>query len=377
MALAFTEEQREFRAVLRRFFAETSPPSAVRRAMETELGFDPALWGRMAAELGLLGLHVPEAYGGAGFGFVELGIVLEEMGRALVCAPYFSSVVLASTAIVNAGTDDDRRRLLPALVGGQSLATLAFTEPSGSWEPETTTTVATPSNGGGFRLKGEKGFVLDGCAADMMIVLARAPGSAGAEGLSLFVVQADARGVERTSLQTLDPTRKLARVRFDDAEGVLLGEPGGALGPLRRTLAQAAAALANEMVGGAERLREDALAYAKLRVQFGRPLAAFQAMKHKQADMLLDVELAKSAAYRAAADANGDDAALFVTAALAKAVVSDAYMQTALHAVQIHGGIGFTWENNTHLWFRRAKSSEVFLGEPNLHRERMLCAMGD
>jgi alkylation response protein AidB-like acyl-CoA dehydrogenase len=376
MAFAFTEEQREFRAVLRRFFAETSPPSAVRRAMETELGFDPALWRRMASELGLLGLHVPERYGGAGFGFVELGIVLEEMGRALVCAPYFSSVVLASTAILNAGAEDDRRRLLPALVGGETLATLAFTEPSGSWDPEATTTLATPSGAGDFRLNGEKSFVLDGCAADMMIVLARTPGSAGSQGLSLFVVQADASGVERRSLQTIDPTRKLARVRFDGAEGVLLGQLGGALGPMRRTLAQASAALANEMVGGAERLREDALQYAKLRVQFGRRLASFQAMKHKQADMLLDVELAKSAVYRAAADANGDDEALFVTAALAKAVASDAYVQTAVHAVQIHGGIGFTWENNTQLWFRRAKSSEVFLGEPNLHRERMLGAMG-
>jgi alkylation response protein AidB-like acyl-CoA dehydrogenase len=376
MAFTFTEEQREFRAVLRRFFAETSPPLAVRRAMETELGFDPALWRRMAAELGLLGLHVPEAYGGAGFGFVELGIVLEELGRALVCAPYFSSVVLASTAILNGGTDDDRRGLLPALIAGEALATLAFAESSGSWEPEATTTAATPSRAGHFRLSGEKSFVLDGCAADLLIVLARAPGSAGAEGLSLFLVRADARGVERKSLQTLDPTRKLARVRFDDAEGVLLGELGGAVGPLRRTLAQAAAALANEMVGGAERLREDALDYAKLRVQFGRPLASFQAMKHKQADMLLEVEMAKSAAYRAAADANGDDGALFVTAALAKAVASEAYVQTAVHAVQIHGGIGFTWEAKTHLWFRRAKSSEVFLGEPNLHRERMLCAMG-
>jgi len=184
-------------------------------------------------------------------------------------------------------------------------------------------------------------------------------------------------GLTRTPLQTLDPTRKLARVEFADVDAELLGVPEAAAGPLAKTLAQAAAMLANEMVGGAERLRESALEYANLRVQFGRPISSFQAMKHKQADMLVDVELAKSAAYQAAQAAADDHADLPAIASLAKASAAEAYLQTAIHTVQIHGGFGFTWENDSHLWFKRAKSSEVLLGDPTWHREQMMRAWAD
>jgi alkylation response protein AidB-like acyl-CoA dehydrogenase len=376
MQYTFTTEQREFRAVLRRFFGQTSPPSVVRRLMETEAGWDATLWRDLNTQLGLCGIHVPETYGGMGFGFVELGIVLEEMGRTLVCAPYFSSTVLATTAILNGADEEQKQALLPGLACGDTIATLAFTEPDGQWDPAGIETTAHPA-AGRYRLSGVKSFVIDGHTADLLIVLARRPGSTGQSGLSLFAVRSDADGLTRTPLQTLDPTRKLARVEFANVDAELLGAPEAAAGPISKTLAQAAAMLANEMVGGAERLRESALEFANLRVQFGRPISSFQAMKHKQADMLVDVELAKSAAYQAAQAATDDLTDLPALASLAKASASEAYLQTAIHTIQIHGGIGFTWENDTHLWFKRAKSSEVLLGDPTWHREQMMRAWPD
>jgi alkylation response protein AidB-like acyl-CoA dehydrogenase len=376
MQYTFTTEQREFRAVLRRFFGQTSPPSVVRRLMETEAGWDATLWRDLNTQLGLCGIHVPETYGGMGFGFVELGIVLEEMGRTLVCAPYFSSTVLATTAILNGADEEQKQALLPGLACGDTIATLAFTEPDGQWDPAGIETTAHPA-AGRYRLSGVKSFVIDGHTADLLIVLARRPGSTGQSGLSLFAVRSDADGLTRTPLQTLDPTRKLARVEFANVDAELLGAPEAAAGPISKTLAQAAAMLANEMVGGAERLRESALDFANLRVQFGRPISSFQAMKHKQADMLVDVELARSAAYQAAQAATDDLADLPALASLAKASASEAYLQTAIHTIQIHGGIGFTWENDTHLWFKRAKSSEVLLGDPTWHREQMMRAWPD
>lgn len=373
MEFSFTGEQEEFRSVLRRFLEEKSPPAVVRRLMATDEGWERSGWRDLNAQLGLTAVHIPEAYGGQGFGFVELGIVLEEMGRALLCAPYFASSVLAATAILNGGTEAEKRQLLPPIASGDTIATLAFTEPDGRWDLGAVATTATPS-AGGFRLDGVKSFVLDGHTADLIIVLARQPGTSGEAGLSLFRVKGDAPGLSRRKLTVIDPTRKQARLEFRSVEAELIGERGAAAAPFAKTLTQATVGLANEMVGGAERLRLSALDYANLRVQFGRTIASFQSMKHKQADMLVDVELAKSAAYRAAWAAAEDDAELAAIASLAKAAASEAYMQTAIHTVQIHGGIGFTWDNDTHLWFKRAKSSEVFLGDPTYHRELMLRA---
>ncbi|MCL2428437.1 MAG: acyl-CoA/acyl-ACP dehydrogenase [Alphaproteobacteria bacterium] len=373
MEFSFTGEQEEFRSVLRRFLEEKSPPAVVRRLMASDIGWEREGWRDINAQLGLTAVHIPEAYGGQGFGFVELGIVLEEMGRALLCAPYFASSVLAATAIMNGATEAEKRALLPPIATGDTIATLAFTEPDGRWDGGAVATTATPS-GGGFRLDGVKSFVLDGHSADLILVLARNPGTAGETGLSLFRVRGDAPGLSRRALKVIDPTRKQARLEFRSVEAELIGEMGGAAAPFAKTLTEALVCLANEMVGGAERLRQSALDYANLRVQFGRTIASFQSMKHKQADMLVDVELAKSAAYRAAAAAAEDDAELPAIASLAKACASEAYMQTAIHTIQIHGGIGFTWDNDTHLWFKRAKSSEVFLGDPAHHRELMMRA---
>jgi len=375
MQFSFTSEQEEFRSVLRRFLEEKSPPTVVRRLMETEAGWERESWHEINQLLGLTGVHIPEAYGGQGFGFVELGIVLEEMGRALLCAPYFASTVLAATAIMNAGTEAQKRELLPDIAAGDTVATLAFTEPNGRWDAEGIATTATPA-GGKFRLDGVKSFVLDGHTADLIVVLGRRPRSTGDEGLSFFTVPGDAPGLMRRALKVMDPTRKQAWLEFRSVEAALLGAEGGGAAPFTKTLTLAAVCLANEMVGGAERLRQSALDYANLRVQFGRAIASFQSMKHKQADMLVDVELAKSAAYAAASAADDDDADLPALASLAKACASDAYMQTAIHTIQIHGGIGFTWDNDTHLWFKRAKSSEVFLGDPTYHRELMMRAWG-
>lgn len=367
MKFSFSGEQEAFRESLRGYLAERSSTREVRRLMETEAGWERDAWARMNAEMGLAAVRIPEAYGGQGFGFSEQCIVLEEMGRVLLCAPYFASCVLAAGAILNAGTEAQKAALLPGIASGEVVATLAWVEDGGGWDAEATALAAVP-DGDGWRLSGHKSFVLDGHTADLVVVLAR-----GAKGLSLFTVAGEA--VARKLLPGIDPTRKLARLVFDGVPAELLGEEGKAAGPFGRVMAEAAVCLANEMVGGAERLREDALAYALMRMQFGRSIAGFQSMKHKQADMLLEVELAKSAAYFAAAALDDGDADVAATASLAKAAASEAYLQTAIHAVQIHGGIGFTWDNDTHLWFKRAKASEVMLGDANLHRERMMQAM--
>lgn len=371
MKFSFSDEQEEFRVFLRRFLEDKSPTTEVRRLMETDEGYDEAVWKQLSADLGLPAVHVPEEYGGQGFGIGELAIVLEEMGRALLCAPYFSSAVLATTAILNAGTEEQKRTLLPPLAAGENRAALAFTEENGLWDNSGVEMTATPSDGG-YRLDGVKSYVLDGHTADMIVVLARKPGSSGDEGLSFFTVAANADGLTRKLLKTTDPTRKQARLEFKSVQAELLGEEGGAAAPMALTLDQAAVCLANEMVGGAERLRESALEYSMMRVQFGRAIGSFQTMKHKSADMLIEVELAKAAAYYAAAAAAEGDEDLPAIASLAKAGASDAYMQTAIKTVQIHGGIGFTWDNDTHLWFKRAKSSEVFLGDPSYHRELLM-----
>ncbi|HEV3493227.1 MAG TPA: acyl-CoA dehydrogenase family protein, partial [Reyranella sp.] len=306
MRFSFTPEQEEFRTGLRRALDARSPTKEVRRLMATETGFERAGWQKLNQELGLTAIHIPEAYGGQGFGYGELAIVLEEAGRGLLCAPFLSTV-LATTAILNAGTEEQKRALLPAIADGTMTATLAFSEDDGRNDAAGVTTVANHS-GGTYRLDGVKSFVLDGHTADLIVVLARRPGSSGEDGLSFFTVSGDTHGLERRCLKTMDETRKLARLEFNAVEARLLGEAEAASAPFARTMQQASVLLANEMVGGADRLREDALAYTKMRMQFGRAIASFQTTKNKAADMLVDVELAKSAAYYAAAALDeGDD----------------------------------------------------------------------
>jgi alkylation response protein AidB-like acyl-CoA dehydrogenase len=372
---AFTDEQEQFRTALRRFLNDRSPTTEVRRLMATETGYDPAVWRQLSDELALPGIHVPEQYGGAGFGMVELGIVMEELGRSLLCAPYFSTAVLAANAILNAGTEAQKAALLPELASGARLATLAIAEPDGDWNPAAIATVAAPA-GDGYRLDGVKSYVVDGHIADLLIVAARAPKTSGLEGLALFTLAADASGVKRRQLAAMDPTRKIAQIEFSGAEASLLGNFDDGAKAIERTLDQAAIALANEMAGGAQTMLDSAVSYAKMRVQFGRTIGSFQAIKHKLADLLLEVELAKSAAYYAAQAAAANDPEWQALASLAKAATSETYMHAAAECIQIHGGIGFTWDNDTHLWFKRAKSSEVFLGQPSYHRELLMRRWG-
>ena len=372
---SFSDEQEEFRDVVRRFLDEKSPPSEVRRLMETPEGHDPEVWKLLGRDLGLSSIQIPEEYGGQGFGFAELGIALEETGRALLCAPYFGSVALAGNAILVAGTETRKKELLPGIASGEVIAALALAEPEGRWGADGVSLTATLADGG-FRLDGTKSFVLDGHTADLLVVVARSPGSAGAQGLSFFSVDGDAPGLERRLLSTVDATRKQASLRFSAVRGELLGELGAGAAPLARTLELAAIALANEMVGGAQKALEMAVDYAKTRVQFGRPIGSFQAIKHKCADVLLEVELAKSAAYYAAAAATDDDPELPALASLAKSLASDAYRLAAAENIQIHGGIGFTWEHDAHLYFKRAKGCEVFLGDPAHHRELLAQRLG-
>jgi alkylation response protein AidB-like acyl-CoA dehydrogenase len=372
---AFTEEQEQFRSAIRRFLNDRSPTTEVRRLMATAEGYDPAVWRQLSEDLALPGIHIPEQYGGAGFGMVELCIVTEELGRALLCAPYFSTAVLAANAILNAGTEAEKAALLPEIAKGARLATLAVTEPDGNWDPTGIKLIATP-DGDGYRLDGVKSYVVDGHLADLLIVAARVPKTIGREGLALFTLEANAGGVERRLLESMDPTRKIARIDFRGAHASLLGTLDDGATPILRTLDQAAIALANEMVGGAQAMLDSAVSYAKLRVQFGRTIGSFQAIKHRLADMLLDVELAKTAAYYAAQAAAQDDPEWPALASLAKAGASETYLHTAAECIQLHGGIGFTWDNDTHLWFKRAKSSEVFLGQPSYHRELLMQRWG-
>jgi len=360
---AFSDEQQELRRGLRRFLDDRSPPREVRRLMETDAGFDPAVWTQMARELGLQGLTVPVEYGGGGFGPVEQLIVLEEMGRALICAPYFATAVLAVQALRASGDESAQRELLPGIADGSIIATLAVPEEDGAWTTDRLQTSARRV-GDGWALDGRKSFVLDGATADRLLVVARADG-----GPSLFVVEKDARGLTRRPLQTLDMTRKQAALAMDGVPARLVGAEGAAGRIVGRTAMLAVVALAAEQVGGAQRCLEMSVDYAKLRVQFGRPIGSFQAIKHRCADMLLAVESAKSAAYHAAWTAATESAELPLVASLAKALCSETYLQVATDTIQIHGGIGFTWEHDAHLYFRRARSAEVMLGSPTYHRE--------
>jgi alkylation response protein AidB-like acyl-CoA dehydrogenase len=367
---AFSEEQEELRRTVRAFLEGKSPSAEVRRLMETVEGYDTAVWKQMGEQLGLQGLAVPEEFGGSGFSYVELVVVLEEMGRALLCAPYFSTVALAANTLLHSGDEAAKKEHLPGIASGETIATLAFTEPSGKWDESGITMEAT-KKGDGWSLTGEKMFVLDGHVADLVLVAART----GA-GVTLFAVEGGASGLTRTPLTTMDQTRKQARLTFADVPAKLVGTEGAGWTVLDRVLDLAAVALAAEQVGGAQKVLEMSVEYAKVRVQFGRPIGSFQAIKHKCADMLLEVESAKSAAYYAgwcAAELNDE---LPVVASLAKAYCSEAYFHAAAENIQIHGGIGFTWEHDAHLYFKRAKSSELLFGDPTYHRELLAQRIG-
>jgi len=365
----FTPEQEELRLSLRRFLADKSPSAQVRRLMDTTDGYDAEVWGQMAAQLGLQGLAIPEEYGGSGFGAVELGIVFEEMGRALLVAPFFSTVGLAAQLLIAVDDAAANADYLPRIADGSLVATVAVTEDDGAWALSAVQTTATGS-GNDYTLAGAKMFVVDGTLAELILVVAKAD-----DGLGVFAVTGDAPGLTRTALDTLDQTRKLARLELADVAARRIGT-GDTTAAIEAAFDRALTALASEQVGGADRCLEMAVEYAKVRVQFGRPIGSFQAIKHKAADMLLEVESAKSAAYYASwSIAEGSDE-VPVAASLAKAYCSEAYFHAAAENIQIHGGIGYTWEHDAHLYFKRAKSSQLLFGDPHAHRSRLADLVG-
>jgi len=370
MNFAFTEEQEELRKTVRAFLDSKSPETAVRTQMETEQGYDKAVWDQMGSQMGLMGLHIPEDFGGMGFSYVELGVVLEEMGRALLCAPYFSTVVLAANTLLQSGDDAAKKKYLPGIAAGETIATLASTEPSGKWD-ESGITMTAKGSGSKFTLDGTKMFVIDGHTASLIIVAART-----GKGVSLFAVDGNAKGLTRTALSTMDQTRKQAKLEFKGVEAELIGAEGKGWEVLSKVFDLAAVALAAEQVGGAQKVLDMAVEYAKVRVQFGRPIGSFQAIKHKCADMLLEVESAKSAAYYGMWCASEMNEELASVASLSKAYCSEAYFHAAAENIQIHGGIGFTWEHPAHLYFKRAKSSELLFGDPAYHREQLAQRIG-
>ena len=370
MNFGFSEEQDELRKMVRRFLEEKSPESEVRRLMATAEGYDPAVWAQMANELALQGLGIPEEFGGQGYGPVELYVVFEEMGAALLCSPYFSTVALAANALLLVGDDDAKSTFLPGIASGETIATVALTDDAGQWDLSATSTTATP-DGDGWSLNGVRSYVTDGSTASLLLVPAMTE-----KGLSLFAVAGDASGVDAHgpgddgSDPQAEPHRVQRRARR-------LGRRGGwRSAGLETTVQIAESALAAEQVGGAQRVLDTSVEYAKNRVQFGRPIGSFQAIKHKCADMLLDVESAKSAAYYAAWAAQERNDELPIAASLAKSFCSEAYFHCAAENIQIHGGIGFTWEHPAHLYFKRAKSSELFLGDPAYHRELLAQRLG-
>jgi alkylation response protein AidB-like acyl-CoA dehydrogenase len=375
---AFTEEQEELRAMARAFLADHSGSDQVRAAMESELGHDAEVYKRIGSELGWPAMIVPETNGGLGLTWVELAALLEVCGESLLCSPFFASVALGANTLLLAGSDEQLAAHLPGIAEGQTRATLAHSEATGRWDADAVETVCR-REGGEWVLSGAKRHVLDGHCADLLVVSAREAGSTGESGISLFAVPAGTAALERRQLSTMDRTRRLAAVDFHDVrlpEEALLGEPGGAWPALDRALDRAAVALAAEQVGGAQRCLDAAVAYGTERIQFGRPIGSFQAIKHMCADMMVHVETARSAAYYAACMVAEESPDRARAASMAKAWCSDAFFACASDSLQIHGGVGFTWEYDVHLYFKRAKSSEVFLGDPSFHRERVARRIG-
>ena len=375
MILGVSAEQEELRASVRRFLADRAPLSRVRALMD-DGETDWAVWEQAGTQLGLQGLAIPESYGGAGFSFAEQAVVLEEFGAALYGGPYLASAVLAATALLASPDEGARRGLLPDIASGQTVATLAFTEDGGSWDPAAMRLSAV-KDGEAWRLDWHKSFVLDGATAGLILAVATTDA-----GLSLFAVKGDgevggdAAGLGRAALPALDQTRQLARLEFAGVTGRLIGSPGDGAAALDRALDVAAVALAAEQLGGAQRALDMAVEYAKVRRQFDRPIGSFQAIKHRCADLLLEVESLRSAVGYAAAAVAEDSAEIPVLASLVKAYASETYFHVAAENIQIHGGIGFTWEHDAHLYFKRAKASELFLGDGAYHRERLANRIG-
>jgi alkylation response protein AidB-like acyl-CoA dehydrogenase len=364
----FSEEQEMLRQSARALLEKECPSPVVRKLMEDERGFDPALWAKMA-ELGWLGLVIPEQYGGGGLGYVDLVLIMEEMGRVVLPSPFIWTVMFAE-AIKRAGNDEQKTSFLPKIASGELIATVAYLEPAGLWSADGIA-LSARKDSSGYVLDGTKLFVNDGHIADCFLVAART-GEAAERGITLFAIESKRTGVAVTRLTTMDQTRKLTEVKFTAVraeESEIVGAVGNGWKTLSDVIDRAKVMLAGEMMGGAQKVLEMTVDYAKVRVQFGRPIGSFQAVQHKCANMMIDVEGAKSASYYASWAVSNEAAEAPLAAALAKAAASDAFRRVSAEGVQVHGGIGFTWDHDMHLYFKRAKSSEFTFGDANWNRE--------
>ncbi len=364
MDFGFSEEQEMLRESARHFLESECPMTYVRRMMDDEVGYSEEQWSQMAT-LGWLGLIFPEQCGGSGLNIIDLTVVLEEMGRCVMPGPFFATVLLGGSAIDIAGNDSQKQQYLPRIIDGSLKTTIAHLEANARWDADGIQLPASPS-GDGYSLSGTKLFVPDAHNAGLLVVPARTAG-----GVTLFLVDAKSKGIDIRVLKTLDQTRKLCEVRFDNVvvpADAVLGEIDAGWPLLDRVLDRAKVALSAEMCGGAQRVLDMSVEYAKVREQFGKPIGSFQAIQHKCANMLVQLESAKSATYYAAwAVANGVDEA-HLAACMAKSYCSDAYRFISGEGIQIHGGIGFTWEHDMHLFFKRAKGSEVTFGDATWNR---------
>lgn len=365
-----TEELDLIRSTASQFLADRLPMEKVRELMMSEEGFDAGIWKEMAA-MGWTGLGIPEELGGAGFGPVEMGVLLEEMGRVVTPGPFFASAVLATITIQEVASADQQEELLAAMASGEKVATLAIFERPHDWSPGTPSTRATRTDEG-WVITGRKRAVLSGSSADMILVTA-----AIEDGVGVFVVDPNTDGVTITSEPALDPTRRQSSIEFESATVPKAARLGGgdATAGLARALGLASAALAAEQVGGAQACMEMSVEYAKSRYQFGRPIGSYQAIKHRCANMLMKVEHARSAAYYAVR-VTGDREELAVAAPLAACVASEAYTWVAGENIQVHGGIAFTWEHDAHIYLKRAKASSLLFGGPRHQRDLLGRAVG-
>ncbi|GFG53622.1 acyl-CoA dehydrogenase [Mycolicibacterium agri] len=355
----FTDEQNQLRAAVRKFCAEHFDEQTVRTLMESDPPFDAKVWARLGGELGVLGLSVPEADGGVGGTLVDQAVAVEELGAALACGPVFGTVFLAIPALVAASSGPARDELLAELVDGRRTAAFAVPERAGALGE-----VSVRADGDA--LTGTVERVVDAGAADDLLVAANGP-----DGVALYAVDAAAAGVQRRRLVTLDLTRPQATVELSNAPGRLVAGPAEAERVIEHALQVGAALLAVEQVGAGQHLLDLSVDYAKSRMQFGRPIGSFQAVKHKLADLLVDLEHARSTAYHAvwALTDGSDDPALAVS--IAQATCSAALSRIAADTIQVHGGIGFTWEHQAHLYFKRASTDAALLGSAEQHRSRV------
>ncbi|MGA8329099.1 MAG: acyl-CoA dehydrogenase family protein [Mycobacterium sp.] len=362
---ATTDEQRALRSAIAGVLARHSNEAQVRALLATDTGFDPAVWRELAA-MGLTGLLIGEQYGGSGAGLVEIGMVMEEMGRVLLVGPFLSTAVLVPSLLAEVGDAAECAAALPRIAAGEMIATVAFAEDGSARLPERIATTAS-AVGDAWHVNGRKDFVLDGQSANLLYVLAGTDA-----GPAVFAVDAGAPGLDITPLTTVDPTRKQCRLRLAGTPGRLVGRLGTGISSFTAALDRSAVAMLGEQAGGARRVVEMATDYAKTRYQFGRAIGSFQAVKHMCADMLLEAESAVSAARFVAGSFGTHAPSRIADLALAQAYCSDAFVSVAATNIQVHGGIGFTWEHPAHLYLRRARSDAQLLGSPSWHRERYL-----